>query len=166
MRAARLHGWVKDLVWFDGDRRPGDYIIVQIGASHYHLLWDTPDNPNIWQKLTHDPSELASQLCGGNLFLEAPLLTGAIFGDFDKTSRAQYCSVVLDEHPFNRRGIHGVRSERVRKEFNIRYWTNPDDSVTSFVPGLGVTEYVYRHHGTTANCDVKLVEVYLPKASR
>ena len=36
--------------------------------------------------------------------------------------------------------------------------TNPDDATYELTPGIGLTRYIYHHHGTRLDVDAKLVE--------
>ena len=36
--------------------------------------------------------------------------------------------------------------------------TNPEHEIVTFVPGVGITAYVYAHHGTVSEVNVRLVE--------
>ena len=56
------------------------------------------------------------------------------------------------------RGVSGIDPARQWREYRIGYRTNPAHVLVYFVPGLGITRYVYRHHGTPASTDVRLIE--------
>ena len=45
-------------------------------------------------------------------------------------------------------------------QFLLSFRTRPDHTIIEFVPGIGITRYVYVHHGTVAEADVKLIEYY------
>jgi len=162
IRAARFYGWPSDLNWYERDRDRGWHVIVQIGASHYHLLHETAGE-TVWRQITSDPTSLYNLLGGDNLILETPLVEGAIFGDFAQTYRGQYCWKVMTERSYQSGLLrHGIK-RKPAVEYVIRYWTNPDDTVVGFVPGLGMTHFQYRHHGTVSNVDAKLIAVQLPR---
>ena len=41
--------------------------------------------------------------------------------------------------------------------YSLVYRTNPDHQIVGFVPGLGVTRYVYGHRGTVADAEAQLI---------
>jgi len=43
--------------------------------------------------------------------------------------------------------------------FRLTLRTLPDDTVIDFIPGVGMTRYQYRHHGTVAEADLHLVSL-------
>ena len=49
-----------------------------------------------------------------------------------------------------------VAVEKGRYELQMR--TNPDDATYELTPGIGLTRYIYHHHGTRLDVDAKLVE--------
>lgn len=58
--------------------------------------------------------------------------------------------------------IRGVPSARPRMEHTLIYRTNPDHQVAAWLPGIGLTAYVYSHHGTASEVNMKLVEFHVP----
>jgi hypothetical protein len=49
-----------------------------------------------------------------------------------------------------------VAVEKGRYEVTMR--TNPDDETFELTPGIGLTRYIYHHHGTTLDVDARLVD--------
>jgi len=45
----------------------------------------------------------------------------------------------------------------------MAYRSNPDHTFIEFAPSIGITGYVYGHHGTVASADVTLVALKIPK---
>lgn len=43
------------------------------------------------------------------------------------------------------------------ERFNLSFVTNPDDESFELTPGVGISRYTYRHHGTTMDVTAKLV---------
>jgi hypothetical protein len=157
--AARLRGFVYDLSWYEPDKGAGDYVIVLVGINHYYLIGHDADA--FWQELINSDGESRLEEIGeDNLFLEVPLTKGAIYGEASQTPRGWYCSVVTDETPFDLSAITGAPALSSAIEFSIVYRTCPDHSILRFTPGVGVTGFEYRHHGTVANCEAKLLEFH------
>jgi hypothetical protein len=44
-------------------------------------------------------------------------------------------------------------------QWRLAYRTMPDHQFLDIVPGLGITSYLYGHHGTVAESEVKLISV-------
>lgn len=42
------------------------------------------------------------------------------------------------------------------KGWELVYRSAPDHAIVRIVPGVGITSYVYEHHGTVASVDVHL----------
>ena len=55
-------------------------------------------------------------------------------------------------------GIPAVDAKRRRREYRIGFRTCPAHEIVHFVPGIGITRYVFSHHGTVAEADVRLIE--------
>jgi hypothetical protein len=47
--------------------------------------------------------------------------------------------------------------------YNLLLRTNPDDSTYELTPGIGLTRYIYHHHGSRLDIDAKLVERTPPR---
>jgi hypothetical protein len=43
--------------------------------------------------------------------------------------------------------------------WRLAYRTLPDHELLDFAPGVGITRYVYSHHGTVAETNVRLLTV-------
>ena len=58
-----------------------------------------------------------------------------------------------------RRGVAGLDPGRLWRQYRVAYRTIPGHVLIYFVPGLGITRYVYDHHGTPASTDVRLIAI-------
>jgi len=47
--------------------------------------------------------------------------------------------------------------------YDLTYRTNPDDQTFELTPGIGLTRYIYHHHGSRLDIDAKLVERTPPR---
>jgi hypothetical protein len=56
--------------------------------------------------------------------------------------------------------VIGVSSEKGYVSYSLLYATLPDHIEKTFVPGIGLTKYVYVHHGSPGNVDVVLREYF------
>jgi hypothetical protein len=89
------------------------------------------------------------------LMLEPPLEQGQRIGGDPHPNDTRWCWYVQSADAAVPR-VQGVPAG-LRKVVHLVYMTNPDEQRVDVVPGLGITRYYYRHHGTTAVTDLRLV---------
>jgi hypothetical protein len=89
---------------------------------------------------------------------------GDVFGADPETKRrfpdGRYAWCVDDRSTVSLAGIKGVPQERRSTAYALAYRTNPDHQIATYVPGIGLVSYVYSHHGTVSEVDVRLVEFH------
>lgn len=151
-----LHGGPWDLIWYEEGKAPSDYGIIQIGERFYQTPLET-----IW-RLQDENDPLTDLVNDYQLLLDAPLLAGKKFCDAASMVRddGMYCWVVGQENKISPIGILGIGTTEMLTEFPIRYQTLPDYTEVHFIPGIGISRYVYLHHGTASEVDVRLVEYH------
>jgi hypothetical protein len=157
--AAVLKGGPWDLPWFQPNRERGDYLLVRIGQTKFYLLSDKA--AKALERLK-DPSQLLADLVDdSDLILQFPLKEGARFGEADQLDREDGMYAWRVERPerVSLRGIKGSpRGEQI--EYSIAFLTNPEHTYISFVPGIGITGFLYGHHGTVSEVWLKLLEFH------
>jgi hypothetical protein len=159
--AATVKGYPLDLAHFEESKAPGDYLIVRVGTSKYYLL--RPNRVEEALRRLRDENDLLGGLVREDeIILDAPLVPGKIFGETNQITRQDrsYSWIVEDVRPADLRGIKGVAPDAQKLEYEVRQRTLPDHQIVTFVPGIGITHYVYGHHGTVSETDVKLVEFH------
>ena len=57
-------------------------------------------------------------------------------------------------------GVKGVSPQKEFTGFELAMRALTDHQFVTFVPGIGITAYIYGHHGTVSEGDVKLVEFW------
>jgi len=98
-----------------------------------------------------------------SLILVMPAHEGDLFGrDAETAPRTDgmYAWSVERIETASLAGIKGVAADVPRTEYVVAYRTLPDHQVATYVPGIGMTSYVYSHHGTVSEVNVKLVEFH------
>jgi len=157
--AAVLKGHPADVAHFQEGKAPGNYLIVQVGSAKLYLLREDRV-PEALARLRDEQDALHGLVREEEIFLDAPLVAGKIFGEAAQLTRGDgsYCWVVEAEAPAQLQGIKGIGAANARTCYRLIYRTRPDHTETELVPGIGITRYVYVHHGTVAETDVKLVE--------
>ena len=156
---ALLKGHPRDIPW--SERRPprGAYFLIQSSTGGVYLMREQGGSAlEHWRETGELPDRHA-------MVLDRPLRVGRTFGGEELASQRPdkwYQWHVEAARCVRVRGVPGVDPERLRREYRLAYRTNPADEIVYFVPGLGITRYVYRHHGTVADVDVRLVEFRSP----
>ena len=152
---ARVKGHPRDLPW--SERRPprGAYLLIQSSTGAVYLVEDQDGSAlQHWREARELPEKEA-------MVLDRPLRVGRTFGGEELASERPdkwYQWHVEAARCVRIRDVPGVDPRRLRREYRLAYRTGPGHEIVHFVPGLGITRYVYRHHGTPADTDVRLVE--------
>jgi hypothetical protein len=145
-----------DLAWYEEGKEPSKYGIIQAGGKFYRTSLEA-----VWRLM--DETDVLRALVNENqIFLDIPLIFGKKFCDTFSISRADgmYCWTVGDAIQADTANIKGVDASAALIEFPIYNGTMPDHSQIQFIPGIGISRYVYRHHGTISEVDVHLIEYY------
>ena len=145
-----------DLAWYEDGKKPSEYGIIQAGGKFYRTSIDT-----VW-RLFNEGDYLSALVEENQIFLDIPLLSGKKFCDTYSLTRADgmYCWVVGEASQLDTTNIIGINAEDVFFEYLISNRTMPDHSMYEFIPGIGISRYVYGHHGTVSEFDVRLVEYH------
>jgi hypothetical protein len=149
-----MRGHPSDLAWFEDGRQPSEYTFVRIGENRFYKL---PAQAFARAKDNGEP--LDSIVGEAEIMFDFPLADDKWFcpDDYARQMNGRYCWFVEDQRPFNK-SIRAVRGSGRLTEYTLRYVTNPDDATLRFVPGVGITHYEYRHHGTIARVIADLVD--------
>ncbi|HSI86607.1 MAG: hypothetical protein ACAI35_15335 [Candidatus Methylacidiphilales bacterium] len=160
-----LRGFPTDLAWYTSGDKPQDRLLLRSGTDYYQIAGEKA--AELFQKIRSKPEVLrqagddAPGQVEAALLLPMPLAEGKRFGagtTLGELFSSRYCYVVESVTPFAEKSVRNCPRLVDPKCYSITSSTNPDHSVLSFVPGLGITHYAYSHHGTTMEVDVVLVE--------
>ena len=158
----RLRGVPTDLAWYEAGDRPAERVLLQIGASTFYLL-DAEDGPRIWKRLTDSHDDLPGlEFAEPALQLELPLQNGQVFGESGQLCRLDrsYCWHVTAAGTLDW-PVQGLPNAAApRPIYEVTYQSLPDTTTVGFCHGVGIVRFSYRHHGTTAEADVRLVEFH------
>ena len=145
-----------DLAWYEAGKEPSKYGIIQAGGKFYRVPFDTVI------RLLNEGDNLFGLVDEKDIFLDVPLVGGKKFCDAVSMTRPDnmYCWEVGDGMLFDAKDVKGVDASRELWEYQIVNQTLPDVSIMYFVPGIGISHYMYRHNGTVSDVDVRLVEYY------
>lgn len=153
--AALIKGHPADLAWYDPDKKPGDYLIVR-NRDRFYFLRDAAA-----VSAYHDLAN-AGRLPGEqHIFFVLPLKPGKHFCDpgEQKNPNGFYCWVVEKLWPAGWMGIQGI-SPSTGIKYQLSYRTVPDYELAYLVPRVGITRWLYSHHGTMSDVDVALIRLH------
>ena len=159
--AAQLKGHPLDLVWYEDGKKRGTYLIINHDKKLYLLAGERAFKGI--SRLKDPDDNLAGLLNSSALFFKLPLAVHDRYGDPELLSREDifYCWFVEEKSESNL-DIKGISSEELFINYRITYRTFPDHQFIDIVPEVGIARYIYGHHGSVSEVDVKLVEFYNP----
>jgi hypothetical protein len=152
-----LEGHPSDLAWFTPGKPRGGHIFVRDGDKYYEIA----SIQDLGELFTNE-AKLEPHLNFESLFLELPLQPGVCLGqDPDhKRDDNMYCWSVGVPKPVTLDGVKGVSAGRNYLEYELAFRSLPDHTIIHFVPGVGITSYLYGHHGSVSEADVHLVQYH------
>lgn len=145
-----------DLAWYESGKAQSQYGIIQVGGKFYRVSLEAV------LRLMNGADDLSGLMNENDIFLDTPLASGKKFCGPAYLTRSDnmYCWNVGEEKPFDPNNIKGIVPSKELWEYPIVNQTMPDVSTMYFVPGVGISHYFYRHHGTVSEVDVHLIEYY------
>ena len=159
LTAAVVQGHPKDLAWYEEGLQPGNYLIINLGNKYY--LVEGERFEEVLQRLKNENDDLKDLVQEDELFLEESSSGVAhAFGDPQQLTRSDwlYFWYVEDVSQVSLKDLKGLETEGLQLQYRLAYRSAPDDVHVDIVPGVGITRYIYNHHGTVAQADVWLIE--------
>jgi hypothetical protein len=155
---ALIKGMPNDLAWYNSGKPRGDYLILSERGRKYFLFRED-DALAAFTTLRKNGPEMKKLTDNGEILLDLPLTQGKTFGgDKESMARRRYCWVIEGNSAWDGDPeIKGIPTG-LKTLVNLTYRSNPEHTFFEFAPGLGIVSYTYGHHGTTAECDMRLVE--------
>lgn len=153
--AALVKGHPSDLAWYEKDKKPGDYLLVRNGNRFYFL--HDEDARNGYRDLVNS-KKLPNE---EDIFFALPLKPGKHFCDPEQTENpdGSYCWSVDGIQSVGLQNIQGVDPQKYVR-YQLAFRTIPDHEFTYLVPEIGITRWIYSHHGSVSDVDVHLVEFH------
>jgi hypothetical protein len=151
-----MQGHPLDLAFYTTDKPPSDYLYITQANRVYQITLISTDPLD---RVKNSSDALVDLLTDDNLVLDLPLTSGKKFGpaQFVADPSGMNAWVVADAQPTTLTGITGITPANAT-EYALDFKTTPDRQTVYFVPGVGITRFVYHHNGTVSEVDVKLVE--------
>lgn len=159
VRASVIRGLPDELAWYEPNRKPGFSVLLSLTNHVYRIpAKSEQDGQNLARRLTHEPFQLPSS---AKEWLVFPLAKGKRWaGDTDREDN-NYCWYVQGKKTKNLR-VDGYPAKHPATVWTLIYRTNPDHQIVDLAEGLGITRYLFVHHGTVASADVRLVSFRHP----
>jgi len=150
---AVMKGHPSDLAFYQEGRARSEYLIVRDGNKYYRIDGSTvPDIATLESKLNVD-----------SLFLVIPPPKGCLARNPDENRNdLMYCWAAEDIQPIRLDAVKGVPAGKNYPAYELVMRTNPDHQFVTFASGVGITAYVYGHHGSVSEVDLRLVEYHQP----
>jgi hypothetical protein len=152
MKAALLRGDPRDLNWYSGEPKHGCYLVITV--ENRELYFQDSQACVL-------PADLSLALSPESLRLKLPARVGDTFAAFpgrEKDGRYAWSVESLNQVTFT--DVKGVLAGRKFDAYVLMYRTNPDHQIAAYALGIGLTEYVYSHHGTPSEVHMKLSEFH------
>jgi hypothetical protein len=161
-QAAIVRGFPDELPWYEPAQVPG--FCVLLNFSNHVYQFKSPDEKqarSILQDALNEPGKFSARAHDDDELFTLPLARDKRWGGDTKREDGYYCWRVEEEKQ-DTLHIEGVASNQTATVFTLAYRSLPDHQLAEVVPGLGITRYVYVHHGTVATVDVHLVSFKHP----
>jgi hypothetical protein len=151
VRLALVRGFVTQLAWYEPGTRPRLTLLACRGSQ---LFGFDPATDSAARSAYARWSD--SLLQRAELLLALPLRDGQLFGQDPPRDDALYGWAVAAHGADARFPLPARCGPSVGPRFELTYRSLPDHSVMEWQPGVGITHYLYGHHGSPAATDVKL----------
>ena len=157
-----LKGSPYDLAWYNHGKKPGDYLMIHVYPDQFYLVSSDEKVANLVKRLKDKDDPLVGLVEEQELLLDFPLIRGKVFGDVKQITRQDqwYCWLVESQKARKLQNIKGVKKMQPVTEYELAYRTSPEHTIIDIVPGVGITRFIYVHHGSVAETDVKLIEYF------
>lgn len=159
VHGALVRGWIQELAWYQPGQTPGYSVLWGRSGRLYHVA--TPDSANAALTLRQAVEPGATAPTGSELIVDSALVVGHLYGQIEErgdrtdTFYAWYVESMTAISPLPGWSLAGPTV----LQWHVVYRTAPDHQILEVVPGLGITHYVFGHHGTVADADIQLVTV-------
>jgi len=152
-----MKGHPRNLAWYEKGKPRSDYLIIRSGETRYYYT-----SIEVLTRLVDEDDDLYDLVSEENLFLDMPLVTDEKFCAAEHITRYNggYCWIVGEAKVLDTKDIKGLEGLGELSEYSVWQGTQSDDSALGFVPGVGISRYRYRHHGTVSTAEVWLVEYH------
>ena len=161
VKVAILKGGPWDLAFYDADRKPARHVIVSNDNEYYLFGFDDISN-KLLESLRN--GEWPEKEMAEHLWFTLPTDESDEFCPPEMQSHVaehdpSYCWIVAQA---GTGALPALGISKPRPWYELRFQTNPDHEIDTLVPGIGITHFIYSHHGTVSNVDIKLTRFSAP----
>ena len=161
VRGAVVRGWIQELAWYTPGQRPDFSVLLEYRSRLYYVA--AQDSVAAIDSLAAVLRNGAAAARRGQLIVDSSLAIGQTFGgdagDGRRTDGLYAWNVDSQSAAPRHLQWSSLATEPTR--WRIAYRTLPDEQEIDLVPGVGVSRFIFVHHGTVAAVDVHLATVTL-----
>lgn len=150
---ALVRDWPTALAWWEPGQSPDTTLIVCISARLFQIA-----------TIGGGTAALGDSLLSGrrrpsvdDLLLQLPLHTGDLYGREPSDRPDTYYAWYVESATPVSSQLARLGARRTDSVYTVAYRTLPDHQILDYLPGFGLTRYVYAHHGTVAAASALLV---------
>ncbi len=162
MKVALIKGHPQDLTWYEKGQTRDESLIVSINDAKFYLIYGSKRRKEFLEKLNRNPQEAILLLDDQwDMFAAFPLNPGQFCDGREHTSLLDWFGrcYVEDEEKMDLSDVKGLRHQKF-SGYHLAQRDNTGHTFINFVPGVGITHYIYSHHGTVSEVDMKLIKFY------
>jgi hypothetical protein len=156
----KMQGAPWDLAWYEDGKKPSEYSFIKAGSSRFY-----EGSIKDYERMLDKNDFLTDLVKEYQLLLDIPLIDGEKFCDTASITRDDtfHCWHVSGGTQIQLPNVKGIEGVNLMTEFIVAQSTLSDFSMFHFVPGIGITQYRYVHHGTVSEADITLIEYHSGK---
>lgn len=151
--AALMRGHPADLAFYTRGAQPRFWVLARSGDRYYVLR-----DPAAWSRLHDRADSLSGLIATPNEFFSFPMKPGDLFAQDPKRDDNFYGWYVEDVHAADLAGLPDLPVRSDAQEYLLVNRTIGGTETVTFVPGAGITRYIYHHSGTVSEVDAVLVQ--------
>ena len=155
-RIALVTGLPNDVAWYEEGMAPRYSLLVQNDESVSWSDYQTEsDAMNAAEKIANKAEESMDSM---RWLLKFPLVKGEEYDQTDNSRTDKMYAWYVKKADMVKISVKGYKGPKRANRFRIVYKTLGDCIIMEFVPGIGITRYIYEHNGTVAFEDMRLVK--------